>query len=296
MSRLLLISSLLLVLALPAWSEPQPAEIERLIKQLGSDSFAEREAASKALKDIGEPALDALRKATKVNDLEVRLRAELLVEAVESRLYHQLNCFRGHAGSVFSVAFSPDGKQLLSGSHDRTIRLWDVQSGKELRRFESHRDLVYGVAFSPDGRRILSGSADNTVRLCDVKTGNELRCFKSHTSIVYAVAFRPDGKRVASAGHDKTVRLWDVETGKELHRFEGHPYYAFNGVTFSPDGKRVVAGSSDATVRLWDVESGEELRCFRGHGAAVHAVAFSADGKWILSGSGPPRGECVTQR
>jgi WD40 repeat protein len=173
MSRQLLFSSLLLVLALPASSE-QPAkvssaEVERLIQQLGSDSFAKREAASKALDAIGEPALEALQKAiTASGDAEVRRRAKMLAQAVVSRLYRQRRCFRGHSDYVYRVAFSPDGKKALSASADQTVRLWEVKTGKELRRLKGHTDLVYGVAFSPDGTQALSGSSDKTVRLWDV--------------------------------------------------------------------------------------------------------------------------------
>ncbi|SRR5579875_2738533 len=174
MSRPILFSFLLLGFALAVRSEPptkgkpqaSPAEIERFIKQLASDRFAEREAASKALDAIGEPALQALKKvATESADAEVRQRAKSVVESVESRLYRELRCFKGHTDSVYRVAFSPDGTQALSGSNDGTMRLWEVQTGKELHRFVGHKAPVMGVAFNPDGRQALSSSSDKTIRL-----------------------------------------------------------------------------------------------------------------------------------
>ena len=171
------------------------AEIDRLIRQLGSDQFDQREAASKALAALGESARGALLKAaTGSDDAEVRWRAEKLVEALDTKLYRELRCFEGHTAGVCSAAFSPDGKRVLSGSRDKTVRLWDVETGKELRCFTSHTEIAWGVAFSPDGKRALSGEYA-TVRLWDAETGKELRCFEGHTNYVNSVAFSPDGKR-----------------------------------------------------------------------------------------------------
>ena len=260
------------------------AEIDRLIKQLGSDAFNEREKASKALEDIGEPALEALRKAAnKRDDAEVRCRAEKLVKALAASLYRELRSFKGHTDSIYGVAFSPDGKRALSGSDDKTLRLWDVATGTELCRFTGHTGEVESVAFSPDGKWALSGSKDETMRLWDAQTGKELRRFTGHTSSLISIAFSPDGKRALSGSGDGTARLWDVETGKELCRFTSHTSNVMS-VVFCPDGKRAISGSVDMTVRLWDTESGKELRRFTGHTSPVYGVALSPDGKRMLSG------------
>jgi RNA polymerase sigma factor (sigma-70 family) len=259
------------------------AEIERLIKQLGSEKFTEREAATTALEKIGEPAYDALRRAADAgDDVEIRRRAERIMGVIEQRW--QVRRFEGPIESVYSVAFSPDGRQALSASKTNAVRLWDVETGKELRRFEGHTNWASFVQFSPDGRRALSGGQDGTVRLWEVETGKELRCFQGHTGIVQSVTFAPDARRVLSAGYDSTVRLWDVETGKELRQFRGHKASVW-GVAFASDGRRVLSGSEDQTVRLWEVESGKELRRFTGHTAEVLSVAFSRDGRQALSGS-----------
>jgi WD40 repeat protein len=187
-------------------------------------------------------------------------------------------------GDVLSVAFSPDGRQVLTGSSAGTARLWDAQTGQELRRFEGHMDSVNSVAFSPDGRQVLTGSGDNTARLWDAQTGQELRRFEGHTSWVRSVAFSPDGRQVLTGSSDKTARLWDAQTGRQLRRFKGHTR-GVHSVAFSPDGRQVLTGSLDKTARLWDAQTGRQLRRFEGHTDWVRSVAFSPDGRQVLTGS-----------
>jgi len=242
-----------------------PAEIERLIKQLGNDEFSEREAASEALKAIGMPALEALRKAAKgSDDAEVSRRAEKLLTPLEAMLRGELRCFTGHTDDVNSVAFSPDGKRVLSGSWNWTVRLWDVETGEELRCFTSYN--IGCAAFSPDGKRVLSGECSR-VQLWDVATGKQLHCFEGHMNVVNSVTFSPDGKRVLSGG-DKTVRLWNVETGKELRCFTSHTD-SVTSVAFSPDGKRALSDSLDNTLWLWQLpaEAGSPAKGTTGAGS-----------------------------
>jgi len=188
----------------------------------------------------------------------------------------------GHYYSVNSVAFSPDGKQIISGSSDRTIKLWDVATGREIRTFSGHTDLVRSAVFSPDGKQILSGSSDKTVKLWDVATEREIRTFSDN--YVYSVAFSPDGGQILSGSYDKTIKLWDTATGREIRTFSGHSE-GVSSVTFSPDGRQILSGSWDNTIKLWDVATGREIRTFSGHSEGVSSVTFSPDGRQILSGS-----------
>jgi WD40 repeat protein/CRP-like cAMP-binding protein len=209
--------------------------------------------------------------------------ADVVLGEALARLY-TLQMFRGHADQIVSVAFSPDGLFVLTGSDDQTARLWDVTSGEEIVQFNGHGGPITSVAFSPDGRFVLTGSDDQTARLWEADSGREILQFSGHTDQVRSVAFSSDGKYAITGSADMTARLWNVLTGKETLQFVGHAGEV-GSVTFSPDGNYVLTGSADKTARLWDAGNGLELYTFTGHTREVLSVAFSPDGKYILTGS-----------
>jgi WD40 repeat protein len=216
----------------------------------------------------------------------------------------EIRRFEGHTNVVRSVAFLPDGRRVLTGSgpwapalppQDFTMRLWDVATGRAIRRFP-HGNVVRTVTVSTDGRWAASACWDKVVRLWDVETGQEVRRFEGHTEAASGVAISPDGKQVVSGGLDKALILWDSATGKEIRRFAGHTG-GIHCVAFSPDGQHIASGSGyfvwlgrnisspDHTVRRWNVASGKEEDRLEGFEAIVHTVAFSPDGRFLLAGS-----------
>ncbi len=195
----------------------------------------------------------------------------------------EMRQMRDGLNEVYFVTFSPDGRFLLAGSRDKTLKLWEVKDGRKLRTFVGHEDWVNGVAFAPDARVAASGSDDTTIRIWDITTGQAVRVLTGHTGVVHAVAFSPDGEKIISASGDGVLKLWDAKTGAELRTLTGHTNWIWTA-TFSPDGHMILSGSEDKTVKLWSVDSGQELRTLSGHSRGVTAVAFSPDGQTLLSG------------
>src|SRR6056297_3117439 len=188
----------------------------------------------------------------------------------------------GHSSRVTSVTFSPDGQYALSGAY-KTLKLWDIASGKEIKSFSGRSFAVNAVAFSPNSKYALSGSY-KTLELWDIASGRLIRTFSGHSHYVRSVAISPDGKYVLSGSDDHSLKLWDISTGKEIRSMTGHSRSVYS-VAFSSDSKYALSGSSDNTIKLWDISSGKEIRSFSGHSKGVSSVAFSPDGKYALSGS-----------
>ena len=197
----------------------------------------------------------------------------------------RIRTFGGHSEWISSVAFSPDGKFILTGSEDKTAILWDISMSRRIQTFEGHSEGVYSVAFSPDGKSVLTGSYDDTVILWNVATGKRLRTFEDQEAGVSSFPFSPDGKFIITGSiHNKTAILWDVATGKRLRAFEGHDA-GVSSFAFSSDGKSVLIATGDNTMILRDVTTGQHLRTFKENNEnGIRSVAFSPDGKSVLTG------------
>jgi WD40 repeat protein len=196
------------------------------------------------------------------------------------------------------VAFSPDGRLAASGSWDHTARIWELESGREVRRFEGHSHRISSVAFSADGRQVFSGSWDGTARLWDCDSGAELARFgKEGTGMVHYVAISPDGRHAAWGGSPPTFPLCDLATGEEVRRFEV-PVGPVRSLKFSPDGLRLLSGSGqvvlsgegrdNGTVCLWDVPGGKRLWGWADATEPVLSVAIDAAGILGFSSTGWP--------
>ncbi len=201
----------------------------------------------------------------------------------------------GHIGGIGSIAFTPDGENLVSGGIDRTICLWDVNNGSYLTTFVEHTDEVVSVAFSPDGNTLATGSMDGTIVLWDTQNFQTISRITGHNNWINEFAFTPDGKTIVSGCNDRTVRLWDTETGTNLNTFIGHNSPVVS-IAISPDGQTIASGgdlgpsingwySDDFAIKLWDVASGKNKKTLIGHYSAIYNLSFSLDGRILTSTS-----------
>ena len=190
----------------------------------------------------------------------------------------------GHTERIRSVAFSPDGKRIVTASYDRTARVWDAATGREILQLRGHTDRLRSASFSPDGRHIVTGSYDKTARIWEATTGQQIMVLSGHTDGVRSAEFSPDGTRVVTSSYDQTARVWDVATGKQLQVLSGHTS-SVASASFSPDGERILTASQDRTARIWDVGSGKQLVLLNGHTGQLTSAAFSPDGRHVVTGS-----------
>ena len=190
-----------------------------------------------------------------------------------------------HRNTVWSLAFSPDSQLLASSSGDKTIKLWQLNSGELLRAFPgAHSDTIWSIGISHDGQTLVSGSGDKTVKIWNLNTGELLRTLAGHTDTVSSVAISQDGQTVVSGSGDKTVKIWNLNTGKLLRTLVGHTD-AVRSVAVSSDGKIIASGSADKTVKIWNLNTGQLLHTLTGHTGNIISVAISPNGEMLASGS-----------
>ena len=212
----------------------------------------------------------------------------------------------GHSNSVNSVAISPDGQILVSGSDDKTIKIWQLSTGEELRILTGHSESVNSVAISPDGQILVSSSHTvvsvrtvvnynseshtavmgnvyntiNKIKIWQLSTGQELRTLEGDASVL-SLAISPDGQILVSGSADNTIKIWQLSTGEELRTLTGHSE-SVNSVAISPDGQILVSGSDDKTITIWDLSTGQKLRTLTGAGS-INSLAISPDGQILAS-------------
>jgi WD40 repeat protein len=321
----LVASAVLAGLAVPQDQKPpSAAQIKGWIEQLGDEDLDTRKAATKKLETAGESALIALREAAKKHkDADVRLRAAVVARAIHQKLFGEIRQFTGLKGWLLRVVITPDGKhvvcsgdtisiweldtgkkvrtfstggwgldlsrdgkKILCSTADRSIRLYDFDTGKELQRFTGHRGEVWAAALSPDGKHAFTGGFDRVIRVWETATGKEVRSF-STPDYPRCSAISPDGKHLAVGHFPGTlnsagvVRIWDWQNSKQVAAGTGHTQ-AITAVAWSRDGKALASASFDGTVRLWDPATGKERKKLTGHSGA-EGVTFALDGKRVVS-------------
>ncbi|WP_084658245.1 WD40 repeat domain-containing serine/threonine-protein kinase [Thermogemmatispora onikobensis] len=205
--------------------------------------------------------------------------------------------YTGHRrnSSIYTLAWSPDGRLLASSGADGSVQIWEALSGHLLQRCDGHRGPVYGLAWSPDGQRLASAGRDGTVRLWNPSTGNELTSYQGHTSCVYSVAWAPDGQLLASASDDATVRVWTATSPWESSSYRGHRR-SVKAVAWAPDSQRLASGGSDGLLHIWArpanrgrsfltswLLSRKEVHCY-GQQRRINAIAWSRGGRYVAAG------------
>jgi WD40 repeat protein len=280
-------------------TKPGDPEVGKLIDQLGNDDPDVRKEAEKKLFDRGLPALDDLNKAIKDHpDPDVKLRAILLAGNIRKGAFGLLRKFEGHAdGGIRHILVTRDGKRALTSGMDRTVRIWDLDTGKELNKLVGHTSWAWQIALPEDQKKLFSsGGVDGSARRWDLESGKEEQKFTGHGLWVFGLAVTPDGKTLFTGGAGKddsgmkpsdfSIRQFDAESGKEIQKLEGHTGYVWK-LAISPDGTKLAsAGSSDNTMKIWEVRTGKLIHDIKdAHtGQNVVAVAFSPDSKTVLSG------------
>ena len=191
-----------------------------------------------------------------------------------------LKTLTGHTNLVTSVAWSPTGNQIASGSLDNTIKIWDVSTGKELKTVASGTSLA--IAWKPDGQRLASCSSNATIKIWDSNTGQLLQEYPGqNTGDAQSITWSPDGKLIATCSRvADAIRIWDTITGKELNTLKGL------SITWSPDGQRLASGSWNRSIIIWDPRTGQALQTLikENENDRVFSVAWSPDGQWLASG------------
>lgn len=256
------------------------ASSDRSVRVFDAATWAETRALRgaddvEAPSEVAAFSSDAKSLATSNGDKTVQLR-DLSTDG------HVTRVFESYSSGIYATAFSPDRRWFAAAGKDRTVRVWEIRTGRKVRTLAGHAGWVTSLAFSPDSSLLASASHDGRVKLWDNETGLEARTLDAHTESVNSVAFSPDGKSLLTGSGDATVKLWDVTNGQLLKTFKGHTGEV-NAVAFSPDGETIASGGADKTVKFWSVAYGH-VRYELQSPDEVLSVAYSPNGAKFAAG------------
>ncbi|WP_072621757.1 serine/threonine-protein kinase [Spirulina major] len=192
--------------------------------------------------------------------------------------------FTGHQSFINSVTISPDSQTVITGSADKTIKVWDLATGAILRTLTGHDSFVNAIALSPDGQFLISGSADKTIKVWQINTGQLIRTLTGHTNFVDTLILSDDGQTLVSTGADRTIRIWDWQRDAPPQTLTGHQGF-INALALSSDGRTLMSGSADHRVKVWDLITGKVRHTLEGHTGFINCLVVSPDGQWVASGS-----------
>jgi WD40 repeat protein len=238
--------------------------------------------AALSLTDDPERSLILGLRAWKVGRAIVPGLQQLLHEAVLES--HVRRTLRGHEAPVWGIAWSPDGTKLATASEDKTAKVWEARSGRQLLTLRGHEASIWSIAWSPDGSKLATASDDKTAKVWDASTGHTLLTLHGHQASARSIAWSPDGTRLATASFDNTGKVWEASTGRELLTLRGHQGYVW-AIAWSRDGSKLATASDDKTARVWNAKTGNHLQTLTGHGEPLWSVAWSPDGRKLATAS-----------
>ncbi|KAG2741405.1 WD40 repeat-like protein [Suillus brevipes Sb2] len=234
------------------------------------------------------PARDPFRTPVSTCNFLYKHKVKILLQSANDHMEPYLSpikLFTGHTKWVYRVVFSKNGNKLkvVSTSHDKTVRIWDVDTGEQENSFEGHTSETYGLVVSMDRRRIVSGAKDGKIMIWNADTKEIIRCVSHHTDWVNCIQFSPDEKRLASASNDGTLKIWDADTGELVFDVEDHQGRVWT-VAYSPNGTKIASGSADCTVRMWNAATGKQQTQPLIHDKPVRSIVWSPDSRRLISG------------
>ena len=250
------------------------------------------ETIEKIIDDIESKHILRIKLADKVKSLQeekefeeiLKKQKQKILDPLSTNKYKLLKTLKGHLNVVSSVAYSPDGKHIVSSSWDETIKIWNTESGICLKTIEVGPDCVDSVTYSPDGKRIVTGLCYGSIKIWDANKHTCLKTLKAHINAVPSVKYSPDGKHIISNSFDGNIKIWDANTYICLKTLN-EDYGNLHSAACSPDGKRIISILGRDTIKIWDANTYICLQTLKGHLDDITSVAYSPDGKHIVSGS-----------
>ena len=206
-------------------------------------------------------------------------------EVSENQHFYLFKILRAHILPLTNCAFNKSGDRFITGSYDRTCKVWNTNTGEELLTLEGHKNVVYAIAFNnPFGDKIITGSFDKTCKIWNSQTGELIHTLRGHATEIVCLSFNPQGDIVATGSMDNTAKLWDVDTGTELCTLLGHTAEIVS-LCFNQTGDMLITGSFDHTTKLWDVKTGRCIHSFAGHKGEISSCSFDWSGERCITGS-----------
>ncbi|MCT7990668.1 WD40 repeat domain-containing protein [Laspinema olomoucense] len=259
------------------------AEIEAKSRNDGAMEF-ESEMVNLLISSLADPSEAVQRWAYALLKRSHLPKAKMAIEDYQPYRFFRCLQVLEHQKAVRTLAIDPEGNFLVSGSNDKTVKIWEIHSGNLIKTAIGHTGSAIALAISPNGELFASGSGDNTIKLWELKTGKLRFTLRGHTGWVNALAFHPKGNMLVSGGADKTIALWNLETQELIGTFYGHTS-TVRSISINPQGNTLISGGNDNMIKIRNLLTGELLHTLTEHTGSVCSVAISPDGNLLASGS-----------